>query len=56
MLGGAYGKFVGNLFPTWTGTTGAYGIVGMCALVAATTHAPITAIIIIVEMTNNYTI
>jgi len=44
------------LFPHITADPGAYALVAMGALVAGTTHAPITAIIIIFELTNNYTI
>ncbi len=33
---------------------GAYAVVGMSAFVAATTHAPLTSSLIIVEMTGNY--
>ena len=35
---------------------GAYALVGMSAVVAGTTHAPIQAILILVEMTGNYEI
>ncbi|MDP6980644.1 MAG: chloride channel protein [Myxococcota bacterium] len=38
-------------FPEATATSGAYALVTMSALVAATTHAPISAIIIIFELT-----
>ncbi len=56
MIGGAVGTLVHQFFPTITATSGAYSLVGMGALVGAVTHAPITAIIIIFEMTNDYTI
>jgi CIC family chloride channel protein len=55
-LGGAYGTFVHNLFPTVTATPGAYAVVGMGALVAAAAHAPMTAFMIIFEMTRDYQI
>ena len=35
-------------------TPATYALVGMAAVVAATTHAPMTAIIIVFEMTHNY--
>ncbi|MCP4710944.1 MAG: chloride channel protein [Planctomycetes bacterium] len=35
-------------------TPATYALVGMAAVVAATTHAPMTAIIIVFEMTRNY--
>ncbi len=55
-LGSAWGQFVHHVFPTWTAQPGAYALVGMGAFVAATTHAPITAILIIFELTNDYRI
>jgi CIC family chloride channel protein len=39
-----------------TASPAAYALVGMGAVVAGTTHAPITAIIIIFELSNNYKI
>ena len=56
MLGGCFGEVVHMLFPDITATSGAYALVGMGGVVAAATHAPITAIIIIFELTGNYTI
>lgn len=53
-LGSAYGNLVHYLFPTVTATPGAYAAVGMGALVAAATHAPMTALMIIFEMTRDY--
>lgn len=55
-LGASFGHLVHGLFPTWTATHGAYALVAMGALVSATTHAPITAILIIFELTNDYQI
>ncbi len=43
-----------NLWPT--ASPGAYALVGMAAVVAATTHAPLTAVIIIFELTGSYEI
>jgi len=56
MAGGAFGTLVHSIFPTITATPGAYALVGMAAVVGGTTHAPITAILIIFEMTNDYRI
>jgi CIC family chloride channel protein len=56
MLGGAAGTVVHTLWPTSTAAPGAYALVGMGAVVAAGTHAPITAILIIFELTGSYTI
>lgn len=56
MLGTAFGGGVHYLFPTWTAESGAYALVAMGGLVGATTHGPITAILIIFELTNDYKI
>ena len=56
MLGGFFGSSVHTLFPQITANPGAYALVAMGALVAGTTHAPITAIIIIFELTATYKI
>lgn len=56
MTGGAVGTLAHRLFPSITATSGAYALVGMGAVVAAATHAPITAIIIVFEMTGSYAI
>lgn len=56
MLGGAVGKVVHSFWPSSTADPGAYALVGMGAVVAAGTHAPITAIVIIFEMTSDYQI
>ena len=54
--GGAYGKLMNGLFPQHTAISGAYAMVGMGAVVAAATHAPITSILILFEITNDYKI
>ena len=56
MLGGAVGTVVHGIWPQSTAVPGAYALVGMGAVVAAGTHAPITAILIIFELTNDYAI
>lgn len=56
MVGGAFGSLVHTIFPGVTATPGAYALVGMAALVGGTTHAPMTAILIIFEMTSDYRI
>jgi CIC family chloride channel protein len=56
MTGGFFGNLIHKLLPGLTANPGAYATVGMSAVVAATTHAPITAILIIFEMTNDYKI
>ena len=56
MLGGVMGKLANFVAPALTATSGAYSLVGMAAMVGAATHAPITAIMIIFELTNDYKI
>jgi CIC family chloride channel protein len=56
MAGGFFGMVAHTLFPTVTASPGAYSIVGMGAVVAATTHGPLAAILILFEMTGDYKI
>ncbi|MCD6535251.1 MAG: chloride channel protein [Deltaproteobacteria bacterium] len=56
MTGGFFGSLVHMVMPSMSASSGAYAMVGMGAVVAAATHAPITAILIIFEMTNDYKI
>ncbi|MFB0533179.1 MAG: chloride channel protein [Desulfatiglandales bacterium] len=56
LLGGVFGQIVHSIFPYTTASPGAYALVGMGAVVAGTTRAPITAMLIIFEMTANYRI
>lgn len=56
ILGGALGTIVHSIAPASTASSGAYAMVGMGALVAATTHAPLTAVLILFELTANYRI
>ena len=50
------GSFIHNFAPELTATSGAYALVAMGAVGAAATHAPITASIIIFELTGDYRI
>ncbi|MBN2182937.1 MAG: chloride channel protein [Sedimentisphaerales bacterium] len=54
MLGGAFGTIVNYLFPSVTASPGAYALVGMAAVNGACTLAPLSAIIILFELTNEY--
>ncbi|MFH1748583.1 MAG: chloride channel protein [Planctomycetota bacterium] len=54
MAGGAVGTVIHGIWPDSTAPPGAYAVVGMAAVVGATTHAPITAIVIIFELTGDY--
>ncbi len=56
LLGGAFGACVHEWFPQGTAGQGAYALVGMGAVVAGATHAPLTAIMMIYEQTNSYLI
>ena len=56
MVGYFFGSFVHQSFPLITATPNAYALVAMGGLVAGTTRAPITAIIIVFELTNDYRI
>lgn len=56
MTGGFFGNILNKILPGVTAGPGAYALVAMSAVVAATTHAPITAILIIFEMTGDYKI
>ena len=56
MAGGFLGTFVHAWFPESTASSGAYALVTMGAVVAAATHAPISAILIIFELTQTINI
>jgi len=55
MLGGAVGHIAG-LWMDGIASPGAYALVGMGAVVAGATHGPISAILIIFELTGDYRI
>lgn len=55
-LGSIVGTVVNHLFPSISAPTFAYALVGMAAVVAGTTGAVMTAIIMTFEMTRNYDI
>ncbi|MEN8193129.1 MAG: chloride channel protein [Bacteroidota bacterium] len=56
MLGFSFGTLANEFFPDITAGPGAYALVAMGGLVAGTTRAPITAIIIVFELTYDYEI
>lgn len=56
MLGGVLGTVAHQFFPALTASSGAYALVGMAAVFAGATRAPITAIIMLFEMTRDYNI
>jgi CIC family chloride channel protein len=56
MAGTAFGVVAHHLLPTLTATPGMYGLVGMGAAFAGAARAPITAVIVLFELTGEYTI
>jgi len=56
MLGGSLGLLFAQLVPGVPGPPGAYALVGMGAVFAGATHASMTAVLIIFEMTGDYKI
>lgn len=54
LFGGIYGYAVLELFPNYSIEVGTFAIAGMGALFAATVRAPLTGIVLVLEMTNNY--
>ncbi len=54
VLGSAFGKMIGLLLPGVTAQPGAFATVGMAAVFAGAAHAPFTAILIVLEMTDDY--
>jgi chloride channel protein, CIC family len=56
MLGTAYGDVIQRMAPGAFGAPGAYGVVGMGAVFAAAARAPMTAVIILFELTGDYQI
>ena len=54
MIGGTFGSIVHRFLPNMTADSGAYAAVGIGAFLAASTHAPMTAIFLLFEMTGNY--
>ena len=56
MAGGFFGSVMNYLFPGVTAPPAAFALVGMGAVVAGATHATITSILIVFEMTGDYRI
>jgi chloride channel protein, CIC family len=56
VLGGAYGLIAARLLPGLSINPSAYALVGMAALLAGSVRAPLTATILLFEMTNDYRI
>jgi chloride channel protein, CIC family len=56
MLGGTMGTVAHHLFPAYTATPGAYALVGMGAVFAGIVRAPMTSVLMIFEMTQDYAV
>jgi chloride channel protein, CIC family len=56
MLGGSVGMLAHSLFPTHTATPGAYALVGMGTAFAGIVRAPMTSVLMIFEMTQDYSV
>jgi CIC family chloride channel protein len=56
MLGSSFGSLLHLLFPALPVSPGAYALVGMAAVFAGAAQAPISAILILFEMTGDYKI
>lgn len=54
MVGGIVGQFGHVLWPETVISPGAFALVGMAALFAGAARSPITAIVIVLEMSNDY--
>jgi len=55
-LGGAFGMVMQQLFPALGISAPAYALVGMAAVLAGAVHAPLTAALLLFEMTSDYRI
>jgi len=56
MLGGVVGTVAHHWFPAYTATAGAYALVGMGAVFAGVVRAPMTSVLMIFEMTQDYAV
>jgi len=56
MLGGTVGEVAHHFFPAYTATAGAYALVGMGTAFAGIIRTPMTSVIMIFEITRDYTI
>ena len=56
VCGGAFGYLANQLFPGIASDIGAYALVGMAAVFAAAARAPLTAMLIVFEMSNDYSL
>ncbi len=56
MMGGVYGVLVHTIFPGFTSLPQVYALVGMGAFLASATHAPLTGLFLLFELSGDYQI
>ncbi len=56
MLGGIVGNVAHGLFPNYVATSGAYALVGMGTAFAGIVRAPMTSVVMIFEITRDYSV
>jgi CIC family chloride channel protein len=56
MLGGSLGTIAHHFWPAYTASSGAYALVGMGAAFAGIVRAPMTSVLMIFEMTQDYAV
>ena len=56
MIGGSIGSIAHSLLPGYTAEPGAYALVGMGAAFAGIVRTPLTSVIMVFEVTRDYTI
>src|SRR5271156_4792410 len=56
MLGGTVGTVAHHFFPAYTAAPGAYALVGMGAVFAGVVRTPMTSVLMIFEMTQDYAV
>jgi CIC family chloride channel protein len=54
LLGGGLGEIIQRLFPAMDAPSGAFALVGMAGVLAGTTHAAVSSVLIIFELTGDY--
>lgn len=55
-LGASYAIVLGMLFPGWAVNAPAFAVVGMASMVASSTGAALTAVVMLFEMTRDYSV
>lgn len=56
VFGGGFASLVNLLIPGTLGATGSFALIGMGAFLSASTHAPMTAIFLLWELTRDYNV